>query len=562
MSKFSLLWRLLLPSVGILLFGLILTFSFVPQMLEETVISSATHTAERNVKQFKVLRKYYANNVVKKVLASSHMHASIDHKNQANSIPLPATMIHDLSELMSEAGTSLKLYSAYPFPNRSSRINDTFAIEAWDILSADPSKEFIKVEEINGESTVRVGVADIMVEGCIDCHNNHPLTPKNDWKIGDLRGVLEINIPISEQLAASNRLSNSIVIGIIIAAFLLIVIFFYSYKIFVQRKLDRVNFALADIAMGEGDLTRRLSVEGNDDISRIAISFNLFAKKIQEMISQLVHFSTEFTGVSAQLEEISRTSSDTISSQQSETEQLTTAMAKMQATLNDVAGNVESTSSATKQISGDSQSAKSITEKNRIASKALAKLVSETARTISDLEKDSDAIGGILDVIKQIADQTNLLALNAAIEAARAGEQGRGFAVVADEVRTLASRTQKSTEEIQIMIEKLQKASKQSVSLMTDSVEQATQTEEFSDHTFNVLSTMDSSISNVYDMTAQIATASEQQVSVAENIKQSVSRINNLCNVSVEKNNDTSDIAQQIGKLSNDISKLVKQFKI
>lgn len=563
MNKISLLWRLLLPTILLSLVGIIVTITFVPQIMKNSVISDATRSAELNVQQFKVLRKYYAGNVVKKVKESGHISVGIEHKNDPNMIPLPATMIHDLSKLMAENGTQLKLYSPFPFPNRTNRQNDKFSEDAWNALLEDSNSSFTKVEEIKGVQTVRVGVADTMVaQGCVDCHNNHPETPKNNWKLGELRGVLEINIPIDEQLAAGYALSNTIVAGIVVVVILLVVTFFYSYKKFVQKKLDRINTAMSDIAQGGGNLTRRIDSSGDDDISQIASSFNSFVTHIQEMLIKLTKVSASLGEVSHQLEVVSSESLKAIDSQQNETEQLATAMNEMTATSNEVASNIDQTSSAAKKINENSQSAKIATEKNRSANKELARSVSNTSAIIAELEKDSDAIGGVLDVIKQIADQTNLLALNAAIEAARAGEQGRGFAVVADEVRTLASRTQSSTEEIQSMIEKLQLATKQSVSSMVNSSNQADQSEEFSNDTFDLLSSMDNSISDVYDMTIQIATASEEQASVAEEINKNVLRINELCTVSSDKIDETSNAADQVGELSQNISELIKQFKI
>lgn len=554
---------MLIPAIALSVIGIIVTLLYVPDAIKDMVIKDAIKKAESNVTQFKVLRKYYVDNVVKKVHSGSDLRASIEHKNDPKAFPLPATMIHELSELLKTNGTALKLYSAYPFPNRNDRINDQFGKEAWDALSVDTNKTFAKVSEIDGVQVVRVGMPDTMsAQGCVDCHNSHPQTPKNDWKLGDLRGVLEINMPIEEQLAQSYQLSLKIVTGIAIAIVILVVTFVFSYKSFIQRKMDKINDALSDIAEGEGDLTQRVDVEGDDDISKMALSVNSFLVKIQKVITELVPVSHSLESVSNQLNQVSKESRESVSGQQNETEQLATAMTEMQATLNEVAGNVSATSTATEQIKKSSKSAKLATDKNRAASGTLATSVGETARMIADLEKDSDAIGSVLDVIKQIADQTNLLALNAAIEAARAGEQGRGFAVVADEVRTLASRTQTSTEEIQEMIEKLQTASKKSVGSMRNSTQLANESEEFSTETYDVLNSMDSSISDVYDMTIQIATASEEQVAVAEDINRNVIKINESCLESVSRIDETSNAAAQVEKFSRSISELVKQFKV
>lgn len=330
---------------------------------------------------------------------------------------------------------------------------------------------------------------------------------------------------------------------------------------YIGRLLDNAGNAMKELAVGDGDLTQRLDETSDDELSVIAKWFNQFVSNLQLMVKELSVVSNNLNKHATQLSETASDSLISISNQQGETQQLASAMTQMQATLTEVATNIDATSVATQEITNVSKTAKSATDKNLLASKSMASFIAETSSSISKLEKDSDAIGSVLDVIKQIADQTNLLALNAAIEAARAGEQGRGFAVVADEVRTLASRTQSSTEEIQSMIEKLQSATKKSVGSMAQSSTQAIESEHFSDETSHVLTEIDSLIGNVNDMATQIATASEEQVAVAEDVNRSVMRINDLCVESVSKTNSTSDTASKINLLSNQVSELTSKFK-
>ncbi|VAW64613.1 Methyl-accepting chemotaxis sensor/transducer protein [hydrothermal vent metagenome] len=563
MNKNSIFWRLFTPFIFVSLLGLILSIIYIPNVLEKNIVSGAIGTAETNVKQFKVLRKYYVNNVIKKVLKNSNMKGSFNHKNDPNAIPLPATLIHDLSEELSKAGTSLKLYSAFPFPNRIKRVNDDFANQAWQALSKNPEQSFTKIETVNGDTSVRVAVADTMIsEACVSCHNSHPQTPKNDWKLGDLRGVLEINIPITGQLAEGQQLSYFILGGIIIGTLAITGIFFLSYQIFIQRKLIRINNALSDIAQGDGDLTQRLDDSGKDEIGQIAQSFNLFMEKLQSTISGFIGGVNELTQTSQQVVQGAKEAADEMQNLQSQTDQAATAITEMTASIAEVARNAQETATTASNAEGRSAEGTCIVAKASSSINNLASEMETASDVIQSVRSDSDSIGSVLDVIKGIAEQTNLLALNAAIEAARAGEQGRGFAVVADEVRTLANRTQQSTEEIQSMIERLQQGAQKAVDVIERGKNKTAESVSETQNVSTSLNEISSLASNISEMNLLIASAAEEQSSVSENINQNIVSIDQTTAHNIESINKICASGAMLDELANRLSQLTRLFKV
>jgi methyl-accepting chemotaxis protein len=180
----SIFFRLFIPIVVVLLVGLVIILNVIPAKIEQSMTETVMASASQTVNQYKILRKYYVKNVVKKVIAGSTMRPAIEHNGHADKIPLPATMIHDLSHLIKSDNTELALYSQFPFPNRKNRQLDDFANIAWDKLTRNPKQNFMSRVTEGGHEYIRIAVADVMVEGCVNCHNNHPQTPKNDWQIG------------------------------------------------------------------------------------------------------------------------------------------------------------------------------------------------------------------------------------------------------------------------------------------------------------------------------------------------------------------------------------------
>ncbi|MDX5297462.1 MAG: methyl-accepting chemotaxis protein, partial [Gammaproteobacteria bacterium] len=243
----------------------------------------------------------------------------------------------------------------------------------------------------------------------------------------------------------------------------------FLVRTLVVRPIRDVHRALTDIAQGEGDLTQRLTARRNDEIGQLAGTFNEFVGKIQSLVREVVQAVEHMGSAISQMQEIAARTSTGVNRQRAETDQVATAMGEMSSTAHDVAKSAQQASVAAQDADAHSHSAQQIVGESIKAIRSLASEIEHGADVINDLEKVVTDITSVLAVIRGIAEQTNLLALNAAIEAARAGEQGRGFAVVADEVRNLASKTQSSTEEIQHMIQRLQDGTRKAVDVMQDS---------------------------------------------------------------------------------------------
>jgi len=326
--------------------------------------------------------------------------------------------------------------------------------------------------------------------------------------------------------------------------------------------LNKAVSAMDDIAQGDGDLTKRLDDSGSNEISLLAAAFNQFAEKVRLMVGHVSGSTMQLASAAEQMSAITDETSRGVNQQQSETNQVVTAMHQMTATVQEVARNATDAAEAATNADSASTEGREVVIRTMKTIESLSSELNSAESVISQLEQDSENIGTVLDVIKSIAEQTNLLALNAAIEAARAGEQGRGFAVVADEVRTLASRTQQSTQEIQTMIEKLQEGTKSAVSVMNNSRSHADSSVNQAAQAGSSLESITGAVANIRDMNTQIATAAEQQSAVADEINKNIINISAIVDKTAEGATQTSIASEELAKLSNQLQMLVGQFKV
>jgi len=330
----------------------------------------------------------------------------------------------------------------------------------------------------------------------------------------------------------------------------------------ITRPLNHVLETLKMLSQGKGNLTYRLAADSRDEVGELSTMFNDFLGKIHHIISEVSGTSHQLTSVTAKMASATEQSNQALNQQQMETAQVSTAINEMNATVHEIAQNAAEAAHATKKADVEAKNGTAISEH---ASREIDNLVADIetgAGVIGKLETDCGNIGLVLDVINNIAEQTNLLALNAAIEAARAGEQGRGFAVVADEVRTLASRTHESTQEIQEMISRLQDGAQAAVQFMDKAQIQGNTGKKQVEKAAESLGVIAQAISIITDMNTQIASAAEQQTAVTTEITRNIENINQASAQTMEASNHNTSMNEELVSMVNQLNSLIEQFML
>lgn len=378
---------------------------------------------------------------------------------------------------------------------------------------------------------------------------------------GNPVGVVEILKDRSEDLAFLSQNRNLVTVVWFIAVIAGLVIAFLLARTIAQP-ICEVAVALENIAGGEGDLTRRLNTGAGAELGRLEKAFNQFIGKVHDVIVGVSRSSEQVANTSQEVAKVSTQTATAVAKQQQETEQVATAINEMTATVQEVARHaVDAAKTADDAHNSAVEGQRIMTENSEVIKKMSAELEASTA-VVSALEQESKNIGSVLDVIVGIAEQTNLLALNAAIEAARAGEHGRGFAVVADEVRTLAVRTQQSTEEIKTIIEGLQVRSRETAQTIERSQSYAIQSVEQNNQTEAALKAITEAVATINDMNSQIATAAEEQSSVTEEINRNVININDAAYQAKDAVHHASSSIEELAKLAENLKKEMMKFKV
>lgn len=373
-----------------------------------------------------------------------------------------------------------------------------------------------------------------------------------EQKIKDLRQIMmkEKTTTIRNTLLMTGF---TIIIGSLIALYM---------TMSIKLVFDRVINSLHDIADGGGNLTQRLESSGSNELSLLGNAFNQFVQTIQLLVQKVATTNIQLIESAQHMTTQSVGTKLNMNQQDSKIEQVATAINEMTSTVQEVARNAAQASEAAHAADEQAADGNRIVAEVTMSINDLASEIKNTATQIKTLEENSEQMRAVIDVIKGIAEQTNLLALNAAIEAARAGEHGRGFAVVADEVRTLASRTQESTQEIQNMIEGLQNGAKGAVLAMEQGQVKTTMTVDKAGEASHALSAITLSVSKIADMNSQIATAAEEQTSVTEEINVNVVSISTLAEKAAQDAEETASSSQELEQLANELQATIQHFKV
>lgn len=421
------------------------------------------------------------------------------------------------------------------------------------LIHKDKSKVGKPVSGMRGAGRLNREVTEVEIDGQTWLAAAFPIKGV-DWKL----------MLLMEESDAMSGLGAIAITNILLSAITILVVILFSGFLISKllAPLVHLNDAMSDICQGDADLTKRLKVESSDEIGRLSESFNAFIATIHQLVSDTLSSSGRLTELSTSAREGAQKNNNAIQIQQSEISQVAAAINEMSSTSSHVADNATDTAAAAEQAAEEGRKGMENASENKVRMSRLTDQIDETTEAITRLFEQVQQINSILTTIQGIAEQTNLLALNAAIEAARAGEQGRGFAVVADEVRALSGRTHEATGEIQSVIKELQAQTQNAVTIMDESKALTSETGESAEEVTNALNKIAEAVNDISSRASTIANASREQYTSTEEINRIATAIHDASNQLAENVDQATSRSDELHSLSRDIDKNLSRFNV
>ena len=632
--NFSIATKLAIPMLIVAVTLAITSFVVINNVQRKAAETQAAKSASAIVNQMIATRSAYTANVVGKLKGdNAGVGFATDFASREGFAPLPATLVHKISDLVNADGSyTIDLISPWPI-NKDKSPGDDWELLAVDALIRNPDQPFFEIQKVDDRETLRFAATDFAgAQACVTCHNNHPDSPRDDFELGEIMGALVVDMPVDEEFATASSSAMWIASGAVTGLTLLVMVAMFAVRVWVSRPIGRV--VIASTALAEGDSSAHVEVRSRDELGRMAEAFNRISVYNSEMadaattiadgdltvevvpksekdelgiafstmVSSLgsvvssvreaamsvasssveLEDSTKQVGdasrglaeVSQQLAEGSSNQASSMKTAVGFMETLVSGVERVRTDSNEQVATTGTTKSVTTSLSSsisdvvkDAQAAQSnAAEANKIAANGL-EVVSQTVEGMDSIQSavisvtdkvtglgdKSTEIGKIVSVIDEIAAQTNLLALNAAIEAARAGEQGRGFAVVADEVRQLAERVTTSTTEIADLVRDLQGAVQESITATGEATDQVEAGSKLVVKTGDVLKQI---IDAVEGITQQMSGVADAATNVEVNTSELVENMDIVDQLADRNASSTTEMTESATETSEAISEI------